>query len=454
MVGSIVAQSYNPTILGKEKSKVVYLSDNGSDRVNGSEGSSVGTVEGKPTVIDDGGVSIYRLEIDSERQMTNDGTATYKIVFTDQHKPESSVCGYDIVSGLATPCPVTKFKYKIEFEGKDGLKGEFSESECISTFTGSRTEVGSEPGITEADPGPDSTTCKISTLENNEFSIGGGQTKVFQLTVTTEKKGTSSFAVFIKDKSGVVAVGKASITFVKNGDIPPEEETAFFVGKGFVLSENKTNGFLLDLKILNKDFVLSGKAKIGERNYKIDGSVAEVAVDGVDFGYNAWAVKFDLIFIKTGEKVGSFEGQARQYTGFLLLEGKIKNFEGKTWTLTAMGKKKFEVREFDLDDGESVEVSVGEAVVVAPSVAAAGTTSASLDKSQDEVYIKPVKVTEKKVLWIFPTSKKVVEVEVVKGSEVFKKKITEYSYENVEGYKVSVGSLEDEESIEFDVEKA
>ena len=133
---------------------------------------------------------------------------------------------------------------------------------------------------------------------NDEFSMGAGETKVIQLTVTAEKQGTHNFLVQLKGE-GVKAYGKGALVFIKNGVIP-EEETAFFVGKGFVLSENKTNGFLLDLKILNKDSVLSGKAKIGDRNYKIDGEVAEVAVDGVDFGYTSSYVTFDLISIKTG----------------------------------------------------------------------------------------------------------------------------------------------------------
>src|SRR3989344_7738867 len=418
MLGSIIAQNGSST-------------NNGSDDDSGREDNE--TNKGSDDIPDrtDSGPTNppiaempYRLDIDPQRQMTEDGSAVYKFTFTDPHK------GCVSTNEVACAAVIQSYTYELEFEGNDdGLNGEFSEVVC----TGSE-ETGA---------------CSISSL-NDEFEMYEQETKVIQLTVTAEKQGTHNFLVQLKGE-GVKAYGKGALVYIDNGVIP-EEETAFFVGKGFVLSENKTNGFLLDLKILNKDSVLSGKAKIGDRNYKIEGQVAEVAVDGVDFGYTSSYVTFDLISIKTGEKVGSFEGYARQYTGFILLEGKIKNFEGKTWTLTAMGKKKFEVREFDLDDGESVEVSVGEAVFV-PGVTSVSTDD-SLDETEDEVYIKPIKVKEKRVLWIFQTSKKVVEIEVVKGDEVFKKKITEYSYENVEGYKVSVGSLEDDEKIEFDVEKA
>ncbi|HLC77724.1 MAG TPA: hypothetical protein VJH92_01210 [Candidatus Nanoarchaeia archaeon] len=420
MLGSIIAQNGSST-------------NNGSDDDSGREDNE--TNKGSDDIPDrtDSGPTNppiaempYRLDIDPQRQMTEDGSAVYKFTFTDPHK------GCVSTNEVACAAVIQSYTYELEFEGNDGgLNGEFSEVVC----TGSE-ETGA---------------CSISSL-NDEFEMYEQETKVIQLTVTAEKQGTHNFLVQLKGE-GVKAYGKGALVYLQNGITPtPEDETAFFVGKGFVLSENKTDGFLLDLKILNKDSVLSGKAKIGDRNYKIDGEVAEVAVDGVDFGYTSSYVTFDIISIKTGEKVGSFEGHARQYTGFILLEGKIKNFEGKTWTLTAMGKKKFEVREFDLDDGESVEVSVGEAVFV-PGVTSVSTDD-SLDETEDEVYIKPIKVKEKRVLWIFPTSKKVVEIEVVKGDEVFKKKITEYSYENVEGYKVSVGSLEDDEKIEFDVEKA
>src|SRR3989344_3073149 len=417
IVGSVIAQNGSSTNNGSDDED--NKTNEGSDDSTEIRDSDTGPIiTPKPS-------TPYLLEIDPQRQMTDDGSAVYKFTFTDQHKPCVPT------EGLACAAVIQQYEYELEFEGKDGLKGEFSKVECT---------------------GSDETGACSAVQIDDKFTLYESQTATFQLTVTAEKQGTHNFLVQLKGE-GVKAYGKGALVYLQNGITPtPEDETAFFVGKGFVLSENKTDGFLLDLKILNKDSVLSGKAKIGDRNYKIDGEVAEVAVDGVDFGYTSSYVTFDIISIKTGEKVGSFEGHARQYTGFILLEGKIKNFEGKTWTLTAMGKKKFEVREFDLDDGESVEVSVGEAVFV-PGVTSVSTDD-SLDETEDEVYIKPIKVKEKRVLWIFQTSKKVVEIEVVKGDEVFKKKITENSYENVEGYKVSVGSLEDDEKIEFDVEKA
>lgn len=359
------------------------------------------------------GVSVYRLEIDPEKQLTEDGQAAYKITFTDQHAKKTCVP----IENVTCTAIFKQYKYKVEFDAREGVSGKF---------------------------------------DKEEFTLEAGESIVLQLDVKTEKRGASVFAVFVKDESGVVAVGKASIIFDK--DIKPvPEDTSFFVGKGFVLNKDKKIGALVDFTILSKENTLSGKAKIGDRVFKIDGKVSGTN-SSINSSSSASTLYFDLVSIKTGEISGKFEGTVTQYVGFKLIEGKITGFEGQEWELTAFAKKRLYVREIEVESEESTEVEVDETVSVysgqdeAALVAVASEQSDISAFSDTEVYIKPVKIEEKKILWIFPTTKKQIEIEVVRGEKISRERIDEDSEEVIGGYKISVGTVT-ESSAEIKVDK-
>ena len=88
--------------------------------------------------------------------------------------------------------------------------------------------------------------------------------------------------------------------------------------------------------------------------------------------------------------------------------------------------------------------------------------SKKFDKNIEEIesesetkYIQPIKVYEKKVLWIFPTGKKVLEVKTFfdDGSQKIVK-IEENTSKKIGKYNVKVGDLEDSSDIKLDVELA
>src|SRR3989344_9239156 len=146
MLGSIIAQNGSST-------------NNGSDDDSGREDNE--TNKGSddiPDTANNGPTNPpiaempYRLDIEPQRQMTNDGSAVYKFSFTDPHK------GCVSTNEVACAAVIQSYTYKLEFEGNDGsLKGEFSEVDCIGS-----EETGA---------------CSISSL-NDEFSMGAGETKV------------------------------------------------------------------------------------------------------------------------------------------------------------------------------------------------------------------------------------------------------------------------------------
>ena len=130
------------------------------------------------------------------------------------------------------------------------------------------------------------------------------------------------------------------------------------------------------------------------------------------------------------------------------------------WTLTAISKRKdfISVVEVGSEGEKSESIAIDETVTVtkeSSSESLSGEdTESALEKSKDDLYIRPIKVKKEKFLWIFPSGKKVVEVEIIKGDKVIKKIIKEESTKRIEGYDVNVGSLEDEDNIEITVEKS
>ena len=106
---------------------------------------------------------------------------------------------------------------------------------------------------------------------------------------------------------------------------------------------------------------------------------------------------------------------------------------------------------------QKARVRINEVVSISPSESSgseAGYVGAEEETSveAEEIHIKPVKIKRQKFLFIIPTGKKFLEVEVTKAGKAYKEKISANEAKQIEDYTVSVGSLEDEENIELNVE--
>ena len=358
------------------------------------------------------------LYIYTDDQSTTSGTATYKVVINDPHK--ISDCGDgEPESDIEVACSLQSYEYKLEFKAQEGISG---------------------------------------TFDQNEFHLGAGQSKVVTLTVTAEKEGTYKFSVLAKSDFEAKAYG--IIIYLKHPE--NSEDTSLFVGKGFLINSEESKGLLADFTILNKDNVLSGKATINKETYKIKGSL--LVSDAIEVLKTN--LKFDLISLKSGEVVGSFSGAIKNFGSFKLMKGELSDFNGENWVLTATSKEKTEIRETDTEgDTEPISVRIDDFVSVegkstTRQAVYSGSTAGSAETSDttgvtetNGFLIKPVSIESKKILWIIPTGSKVVNVEIIKGDKVVKKTISENGETSVEGYKISVGALDDEENIGIKVTK-
>jgi len=108
---------------------------------------------------------------------------------------------------------------------------------------------------------------------------------------------------------------------------------------------------------------------------------------------------------------------------------------------------------------KSTNTGINEIVSVVPKKIVE-TESVRIDQNDlselEEIYIRTVKVSKSKIFYFVPNpwGKKVLELEVTIGDKVYKETIKESASENIEGYRIEVGSLEDEDNIELNFKKA
>lgn len=423
---------------------------------NGAAGTQVTTPSREGGLIDVELELIFGVR--PSRQITVDGSATYKIYFKDTHEAcTDQVC--------PTVYPGFRYNYELSFEAEDGTTGVFDE---------------------------------------DEFTIGAGKNFTTILSVNTKNKGANNFVVHIKGVDHDYKAKTSAVIIYFPGT--PIQDTSFFVGKGFILDEDETQGHLVDLTILRKDNTLSGKATIGQRTYRIDGEVyhgtrteqidcesyrhstcpeecerkcvpsvcsdnmCTADCEGEGSCYSAGGgetvrisdtlVRFDLIYLGISERpemvVGSFEGYVKQLSNFKLLKGDLEDFNGKDWSLTAFGKERYMITPADSAGGSGVRggpatVRIDDVLVVEEEIATeSGATSVTTGVSE-EFYIRPVEVYRKKIFGLFPWGARAVKIEIIKEDSVMEEEISENSDETIGGHTVSVGSLADEDNIEINV---
>lgn len=273
-----------------------------------------------------------------------------------------------------------------------------------------------------------------SFVEYNAIELGRMESETIELKVLTKNLGVSGFIVRVIGEDAE-SYAKGKIVFGKK--LKPILSTkTFFNGKG--LARQADNSESVYLKLLREsDNKIFGKIKIGEEDFRVEGFVEREKI------------KFDIFNIMsvsargTNFEVASFEGIFEKYEGSILIKGNLIGFEGKDFELTLMPKNIGKITNAELGVKKRYSVEFQETIAVSDKT--------SID-ADDKVYFNLVKVKPKKFLWVFPTKKKLVELEVIRGKNVFTKRITENSIQKIEGYSVSVGDLSDEDNIEFNIE--
>ena len=339
-------------------------------------------------------VQVY---LSPEKHITGYGEpATYKVVIKDNHpKP---------LCPKGTICAVKAYTYKIVFDSRKGVKGE---------------------------------------LEQERITLTAGEKKAVKLTVSSKKSGVNSFVVKVKGEDSEARA--KGILFVSREPIPTEG--MFFQGSGFVVNQDETDGMLVDLKILKTNGDLKGKITIGNRPFKLKGSLSR---DGnVEFKFSS----------PQGDHYGKFSGKVKKFPTFKLLKGDL-TFNGKTYKLTVFSKHRVYIREVSSEDKRTT-TRIKDTIVLKKKLREITSrdtidsidSSEDLEDSEEETYISPIKIKRKKFLGIFPYGKKLLELEIVKGDEVIKITIKEKQRKRIKGLDIEVGSLEDEENIEITIEE-
>ena len=368
-----------------------------------------------------------RVYLNPIRQVSDTGKASYEVTVKDFHKTcvptDNSVC----------PAFSPRYEYKLEFQSRAGIEG---------------------------------------TFETDTIVLGPGEKKSVKLVVEADRKGSHTFVVIVGSKEEHIDDAVKGV-LVYGGYIDPEP-AAYFIGDGFAVNNDGIHGKLVKLRILNQKEGLKGTMHFGNKPYRIEGALSDTESSVIEGTATVRGIEFTIYSKNSDEKVGSFTGNVEKFDNFLLLEGDLTMVDicdktdyyctdvvaSNKWTLTAIAKRKdfISVVEVGSEGEKSESIAIDETVTVtkeSSSESLSGEdTESALEKSKDDLYIRPIKVKKEKFLWIFPSGKKVVEVEIIKGDKVIKKIIKEESTKRIEGYDVSVGSLDNEESIEINVEKA
>lgn len=321
-------------------------------------------------------------EINPEKIMVEAGqTAEYTLTIADLHYPMTCSGG---------ECALFSYNYKLDIQVSDKVNYEFSEKE-ISLSAGEKTQV--------------------------------------KLKLTSNEKEAYIFVVKIK---GEDIQAKARAMFIVNGGVPVD--SSFFIGSGFALSEDESEGKIVDLKILNNENKLSGKMLIDNNVYKISGDL---------IGQN---LKFQIFDMQNQEAIGSFSGNYKKFPNFLLLRGNL-NLDGK-YKLTAISENKIVFNDIEVskEQNQTTKIKKGNIIVISKPKEISGS---------NETYIRAVEIEKQKILGFLPNpiGKKVVQIEIMNNGHIEKKNIGENQVKEFKEYKIKASNLDDENNIELEISK-
>tara|TARA_Y100000034_G_scaffold136873_1_gene216575 strand:- start:302 stop:1714 length:1413 start_codon:yes stop_codon:yes gene_type:complete len=283
----------------------------------------------------------------------------------------------------------------------------------------------------------------VVELNQKEVSVGAGEKVEVKFSVRSKNKGVNSFAITARSLSGDAkgrVRGVLVISEESNPPQPPVQGTSFFFGNGFALNNEETQGKLVELRILKKEDILTGKISIGKNNYRIKGI------------YSDGQTNFEILKIESGVSVGKFSGKADKFGTFLLLRGNLE-IDNKILRLTATSTNRLAFREveFEEDRTEKIEEARLQEVIELKKKARAGKEL----EIGEETYIRPIKISKEKFLKIIPNpwGKKILVIEIIKGDKVIREEIQAREEKKFQEYKIKVGNLEDEENIELEIQE-
>lgn len=364
--------------------------------------------------------SAYGLvELSPEKQFSDTGNATYKVVVRDLHSLPSTSNNIQVSTARA-------YTYKLSFSSAQGLSGEF---------------------------------------ENDEITLGVGETRVVLLKVFTNSETTEStkdktkiFSVFVtgedaKEKvNGILVLGKGNEQPAPSGtsNKPLEPSgNSFFVGEGIAINGDSSNGKIIDLRILGKDKEIQGKMAFGGEVLRLKGTASNDIIQ-----FNLYKTNDDSV------SIGEFNGNVEKYEELLLIKGTLKfQFEiftnpNNIWDVIAFSKRQsvFKPVEISESSNQATETVSKDNVISVTETKEAETTETAEPK---EFYITP-KGVEKRLFGFIPNKywgEKVLEVEVTdKEGKTTTTAVKENSETQIGDYKVGVGSLESE-NYEISVSK-
>jgi hypothetical protein len=289
-------------------------------------------------------------------------------------------------------------------------------------------------------------------LNQEQITLNAGEKKEIEVSAKTSKQGAHKFIMEVvgedtKTKAiGVLVIGGEKIPY-------PREDASYFIGDGFALNEDESQGYLVDLKILKNNAQsnnLKGKMIFDNRVFKIQGNVDDNNVE------------FIIYYPDSESSIGEFSGEIEKFNDFLLLKGDLNfetessELEGTNFKLTATAKRTNLVKEV-----VATKIKQATKAKIRETIALKEKGEIEYEKTTDsktedkEVYIRPVKVKNPKILYVIPNpwGRRKLELEVIKGDKVEKQEIKENARGEIEGYSLEVGSLENEEDIELSVEK-
>jgi hypothetical protein len=338
--------------------------------------------------------NFVKLYIEPSIKRTEDGRERFQVTVKDVHGSKIPACDTD--SQICAQIARSIYSYKLSFHSSQDLEGKF---------------------------------------EEEAFDLAQGESKTTSLYVQADKKGKYVFEVTVRG-SDSKAEARGLLIFV-DGDKPKPEPASYFIGQGFALNEDNSRGQLVELKILKKDEEIEGKMQFGQRNFRIEGKSSEGEVE------------FSLYDVNGRNSIGQFEGEMERFDEFLLLDGEI-DFEifsspNQKWELTAFSKRKGQLKDIKpTSEDQIIETSVEEVLTISEEEA-----------EEAEILITPKEIRQKKFLRIFPTGKKILEVEVTDNSRTYKTTFDPFEEKQIGKYTVKVeGNLEDEENIEISVKQA
>ena len=332
-----------------------------------------------------------KVYLSPEKQKSVDGPASYEVTITN-----------------AYPYSLT---LKLGLRSEQGLKAQFSES---------------------------------------EITLSQGEKKSVKLSLQAPDKGTYVFQVVASSERQEEAYANGLLIVGETPEYSQVEQ--YFNGEGFAIDE--TTGFLVRMHLKKDDSnlnkvkgAITGKFTARNQPYKVQGIVFETAL-----GENKISA---TLFTPNEEERGHIEGTLKNYGEFALFQGTLV-LDGNDYQLTLTSKQnafvETEISKDSKTSSSQIETTTEIDKVISVKKRPSETKEGKI-VAESKIYILPTEITDDKFLGIIPTGKKSVVVEIIEGEQVVKKKIKEYGNTKVGDYEISVGSLQDKESIQVGIKK-